>query len=74
MDLNELKNLNLQDIKAKIIAIADKKTLIKFGISFGSFCKSLSIVTIISPFEFLIPASNDAVCPKFFLNFIILIF
>ena len=27
---------------------------------------------IISPFEFLIPASNAAVCPKFFLNFIIL--
>ena len=37
MDLNiDLKNLNIQDIKEKILAIADKKTLIKFGISFGS--------------------------------------
>ena len=35
MDLNiDLKNLNIQDIKEKILAIADKKTLIKFGISF----------------------------------------
>ena len=29
MDLNELKNLNMDDLKAKIIAFADKKTLIK---------------------------------------------
>ncbi len=37
MDLNiDLKNLNIQDIKEKILAIADKKTLIKFGISFGA--------------------------------------
>mgnify|MGYP001216546172 CR=1 FL=1 len=37
MDLNiDLKNLNVQDIKEKILAIADKKTLIKFGISFGA--------------------------------------
>ena len=43
MDLNELKNLNLQDIKAKIIAFADKKTLIKFGISFGSIVVFLII-------------------------------
>tara|TARA_Y100000996_G_scaffold367210_1_gene312906 strand:- start:221 stop:904 length:684 start_codon:yes stop_codon:yes gene_type:complete len=36
MDLNELKNLNMDDLKAKIIAFADKKTLIKIGISLGS--------------------------------------
>ena len=50
MDLNELKNLNLQDIKAKIIAIADKKTLIKFGISFGSIVVFLIIYySILNP-------------------------
>ena len=35
MDLNELKNLNMDDLKAKVIAFADKKTLIKLGISLG---------------------------------------
>ena len=50
MDLNELKNLNLQDIKEKIIAIADKKTLIKFGISFGSIVVFLIIYySILNP-------------------------
>ena len=36
MDLNELKNLNMEDLKAKVLAFADKKTLIKIGISLGS--------------------------------------
>ena len=36
MDLNELKNLNMDDLKAKILAFADKKTLIKIGISLGA--------------------------------------
>jgi len=36
MDLNELKNLNMDDLKAKILAFVDKKTLIKIGISLGS--------------------------------------
>ena len=36
MDLNELKNLNMDDLKAKVMAFADKKTLIKIGISLGS--------------------------------------
>ena len=36
MDLNELKNLNMDDLKAKILAFADKKTLIKGGITFGA--------------------------------------
>ena len=31
MDLNDLKNLNMDDIKAKVLAFADKKTLIKFN-------------------------------------------
>ena len=50
MELNELKNLNLQDIKEKIIAFADKKTLIKFGISFGSIVVFLIIYySILNP-------------------------
>ena len=50
MDLNELKNLNLQDIKEKITAFADKKTLIKFGISFGSIVVFLIIYySILNP-------------------------
>ena len=32
----DLKNLNMEDIKAKVMAFADKKTLIKIGISAGS--------------------------------------
>ena len=50
IDLNELKNLNLQDIKEKITAFADKKTLIKFGISFGSIVVFLIIYySILNP-------------------------
>ena len=50
MDLSELKNLNLQDIKVKITAFADKKTLIKFGISFGSIVVFLIIYySILNP-------------------------
>ena len=50
MDLSELKNLNLQYIKAKISAFADKKTLIKFGISFGSIVVFLIIYySILNP-------------------------
>ena len=50
MDLNELKNLDLQDIKAKVTAFADKKTLIKFGISFGSIVVFLIIYySIVNP-------------------------
>ena len=43
MDLNELKNLNMDDLKAKVIAFADKKTLIKIGISLGSIIVFLII-------------------------------
>ena len=43
MDLNELKNLNMQDLKAKVMAFGDKKTLIKIGISLGSIIVFLII-------------------------------
>ena len=32
----DLKNMQMSDIKEKILAVADKKTLIKFGIGLGS--------------------------------------
>ena len=44
MDLNiDLKNSNVEDIKAKIIQFADKKTLIKVGISAGAIILFLII-------------------------------
>ena len=43
MDLNELKNLNMDDLKTKVMAFADKKTLIKIGISLGSIVVFLII-------------------------------
>ena len=54
MDLNELKNLNMDDIKAKILAFADRKTLIKIGISLGSI-----IVFLIIYYAILNPIVND---------------
>ena len=37
MDLNiDLKNINISDLKEKVLAMADKKTLIKVGVSFGA--------------------------------------
>ena len=54
MDLNELKNLNMQDLKAKVIAFADKKTLIKIGISLGSI-----IVFLIIYYAILNPIVKD---------------
>ena len=50
MDLNELKNLNMEDLKAKVLAFADKKTLIKIGISLGSIIVFLIIYyAVINP-------------------------
>ena len=40
MDLN---NINISDLKEKLLLIADKKTLIKFGIGFGSIVLFLII-------------------------------
>jgi len=40
MDLN---NINISDLKDKLLQIADKKTLIKFGIGFGSIILFLII-------------------------------
>ena len=54
MDLNELKNLNMDDLKAKVIAFADKKTLIKIGISLGSI-----IVFLIIYYAILNPIVNE---------------
>ena len=51
MDLNiDFKNLNVQDLKAKILKFADKKTLIKIGISAGAIILFLIIYyTILNP-------------------------
>ena len=50
MDLKELNNLNMDDIKAKVIAFADKKTLIKGGIAFGAIVFFLVIYySILNP-------------------------
>ena len=44
MDLNiDFKNLNVQDLKAKILQFSDKKTLIKVGISAGAIILFLII-------------------------------
>ena len=50
MDLNELKNLNMDDLKAKVLTFADKKTLIKSGITFGAIVFFLVIYySILNP-------------------------
>ena len=50
MDLNELKNLNMESLKAKILSFADKKTLIKSGITFGAIIFFLIIYySILNP-------------------------
>ena len=44
MDLNiDFKNLKIEDIKEKLLKLADKKTLIKFGIGIGSIILFLII-------------------------------
>ena len=54
MDLNELKNLNMNDLKAKVLVFADKKTLITIGISLGSV-----IVFLIIYYAILNPIVNE---------------
>ena len=50
MDLNELKNLNMDDLKAKVLAFADKKTLIIGGFTFGAIIFFLIIYySILNP-------------------------
>ena len=50
MDLNDLKNLNMDDLKTKVLAFADKKTLIKGGITFGAIVFFLIIYySILNP-------------------------
>mgnify|MGYP001292708321 FL=1 len=56
MDLKmniDLKNINIEDIKAKVLQLADKKTLIKIGISVGSI-----IVFLIIYYAILNPMVN----------------
>ena len=50
MDLNELKNLDMESLKAKLVTFADKKTLIKIGISLGAIIFFLIIYySILNP-------------------------
>ena len=50
MDLNDLKNLNMDDLKAKVKAFAYKKTLIKGGITLGAIVFFLIIYySILNP-------------------------
>ena len=52
MDLKniDLKNINIEDIKEKVLQLADKKTLIKIGISAGSIILFLIIYySILNP-------------------------
>ena len=46
----KLEDIKLDDIKSKILAIADKKTLIRFGIGFGGIIIFLIIYySILNP-------------------------
>ena len=55
MDLKniDLKNLNIEDIKKKILQFTDKKTLIKIGISVGAI-----IIFLIIYYSILNPLVN----------------
>ena len=56
MDLKniDLKNIKIEDLKEKILQLADRKTLIKIGISLGSI-----IVFLIIYYAILNPIVND---------------
>ena len=50
MDLKmniDLKNINMEDIKAKVLQLADKKTLIKIGISAGAIILFLMCLMVV---------------------------
>jgi len=51
MDINlDLKNIKIEDLKAKVLQLADKKTLIKIGISVGAIVIFLVIYySILNP-------------------------
>tara|TARA_B100001029_G_C15055915_1_gene454372 strand:+ start:972 stop:1640 length:669 start_codon:yes stop_codon:yes gene_type:complete len=55
MDLKNIKleDIKLEDIKAKLLGMADKKTLIKFGVSFGAI-----IIFLIIYYSILNPIVN----------------
>ena len=50
----DLKNMDMAQLKEKVLAVADKKTLIKFGIGFGSI-----VLFIIIYYAILNPMVND---------------
>ena len=50
IDLGKLKNLKVEDIKQYLLGVADKKTLIKYGIGFSAFSIFLiGYYTIVNP-------------------------
>ncbi len=50
IDLGKLKNLKAEDIKQYLLGVADKKTLIKYGIGFSAFLIFLiGYYTIVNP-------------------------
>ena len=63
MDLKmniDLKNINMEDIKAKVLQLADKKTLIKIGISAGAIILFLIIYfSILNPMVYKRKAKFD---------------
>lgn len=50
----DLKNMDMAQLKEKLLAVADKKTLIKFGIGFGSI-----VLFLIIYYAILNPMVND---------------
>ena len=50
----DLKNMDMAQLKEKLLAVADKKTLIKFGIGFGSI-----VLFLIIYYEILNPMVKD---------------
>ena len=50
----DLKNMDMAQLKEKVLAVADKKTLIKFGIGFGSI-----VLFLIIYYAILNPMVND---------------
>ena len=56
MDLKniDLKNLNIEDIKKKILQFTDKKTLIKFGSGFAAI-----VIFLIGYYAILNPIVNQ---------------
>jgi len=65
MDLN---NLNIEDLKAKILTFTDEKTLIKSGIAFGAIIFFLIIYYSILIFLPFLSMSFFVALPPFILS------